>query len=105
MARGPQAASTRDQLTRAITWFWLMRRLTSAVPVAGLAWSSTEISWTGCPLIPPAALVASTQAWYAGGATMLDEAVGPVHEHTNPSTIGDFAAAPAPLGAAAEGRY
>src|ERR1700749_2569327 len=58
-----------------MTWTWSCCTscwaLVSAVD--GLFWSSRMYAWTGWPLMPPAAFVASTQSW----KTVLASAVDP----------------------------
>jgi len=51
-------------------------------------WLSTIVAWIGWPLMPPAALVASTQSWKTVFASAVEPAPAPVKLPRAPTAIG-----------------
>src|ERR1700733_1788809 len=70
------------------TWSWSTSLVALATATDGVFWSSTMSAWTGWPLMPPAALVASTQSWKTVFASAVEPAPAPVKEPMAPTTNG-----------------
>src|ERR1700760_3675423 len=73
-----------------MTWTWSCCTSCCALvsAVAGLFWSSRMNALTGWPLMPPAALVASTQSWKTVLPSAVEPEATPVKVPIAPTTNG-----------------
>src|ERR1700727_1211756 len=71
-----------------LTWSCWTSLVALATAIDGVFWSSTMVAWTGWPLMPPAALVASTQSWKTVFASAVEPAPAPVKLPKAPTAIG-----------------
>src|SRR6202020_1363958 len=99
LAQVDSRSSLRSKMT--LTWSCWTSLVALATAIDGVFWSSTMVAWTGWPLMPPAALVASTQSWKTVFASAVEPAPAPVKLPMAPTAIGvplALLALPAALG-------